>query len=229
MNRDTVLVRLHQQSSGSRPEGQVVRILERGVTTTVGTFVDQKSYGFVVADDKRITNDIFIPKEEKNGAIDGHKVVVEITKYPEGRMSAEGSVIKVLGHKNDPGMDILSIIYKYGIPTEFPDEVLEQANAVPDEIDPADLHGRRDLRNETIVTIDGADAKDLDDAVQVKLLDNGHYLLGVHIADVSHYVKEGSPIDVEASERATSVYLVDRVIPMIPHRLSNGICSLNPK
>ncbi|WP_227937341.1 ribonuclease R [Alkalihalobacillus deserti] len=229
MNGDTVLVRLNQKSSGSRPEGQVIRIIERGTTEVVGLYSDQKSYGFVVADDKRIANDIFIPKENINGAVEGHKVVVKITKYPEGRMSAEGKVIKVLGHKNDPGMDIISIIYKHGIPIEFPDEVIAQANSVPDEIDPADLKDRRDLRHETIVTIDGADAKDLDDAVHVKRLENGNYLLGVSIADVTHYVKEGSPIDQEAADRATSVYLVDRVIPMIPHRLSNGICSLNPK
>ncbi|WP_034750671.1 ribonuclease R [Halalkalibacter wakoensis] len=229
MNGDIVLVRLNQKSSGTRPEGQVIRIVERGTTEVVGTYQDQGSYGFVVADDKRVANDIFIPKDQAEGAVDGHKVVVEITKYPEGRMSAEGKVIKVLGHKNDPGMDILSIIYKHGIPIEFPDEVIEHANSVPDEIDPNDLKDRRDLRNETIVTIDGADAKDLDDAVHVKRLDNGNYLLGVSIADVTHYVKEGSPIDEEAAERATSVYLTDRVIPMIPHRLSNGICSLNPK
>lgn len=229
MNGDTVLVRLHQKSSGSRPEGKVIRILERGTTEVVGTYVDQEKYGFVVADDKRIPNDLFIPKGNDKGAVDGHKVVVKITKYPEGRMSAEGEVVKILGHKNDPGMDILSIIYKHGIQIEFPDEVLAQANAVPDEIDPNDLKNRRDLRDETIVTIDGADAKDLDDAVHVKQLENGNYLLGVHIADVTHYVTEGSPIDEEAADRATSVYLVDRVIPMIPHRLSNGICSLNPK
>ncbi|ARK32010.1 ribonuclease R [Halalkalibacter krulwichiae] len=229
MNGDTVLVRLNQKSSGTRPEGQVIRILERGTSEVVGTYSDQGSYGFVVADDKRIANDIFIPKDNAGGAIDGHKVVVKIIKYPEGRMSAEGQVIKVLGHKNDPGMDILSIIYKHGIPTEFPEEVINHANSVPETIDPDDTKGRRDLRDETIVTIDGADAKDLDDAVHVRRLDNGNYLLGVSIADVSHYVKEGSPIDKEAADRATSVYLVDRVIPMIPHRLSNGICSLNPQ
>ncbi|MDT8858706.1 ribonuclease R [Alkalihalobacillus sp. MEB130] len=229
MNGDTVLVRLNQKSSGTRPEGQVIRIVERGTTEVVGTYQDQGSYGFVVADDKRVANDIFIPQDQAQGAVDGHKVVVKITKYPEGRMSAEGTVIKVLGHKNDPGMDILSIIYKHGIPIEFPDEVIQHANSVPDQIDPADLKDRRDLRDETIVTIDGADAKDLDDAVHVRRLENGNYLLGVSIADVTHYVKEGSPIDLEAADRATSVYLTDRVIPMIPHRLSNGICSLNPK
>lgn len=229
MNGDIVLVRLHPKSSGARPEGQVIRILERGLTQVVGTYSENKYFGFVIADDKRIPNDIFIPKDKNSGAVDGHKVVVRITKYPEGRMSAEGEIITILGHKNDPGVDILSIIHKHGLPQEFPEEVLAQANAVPDEIDPEEIKGRRDLREQTIVTIDGADAKDLDDAVNVERLENGNYKLGVHIADVSYYVKEDSPIDKEALERGTSVYLVDRVIPMIPHRLSNGICSLNPK
>ncbi|TMW72436.1 ribonuclease R [Alteribacter natronophilus] len=229
MNRDTVLVRLHNKSGGSKPEGTIIRIIERGVTEVVGTYVDDKYYGFVVADDKRIPNDIFIPKKKEGGAVDGHKVVVRITKYPEGRMSAEGEVVDILGHKNDPGVDILSIIHKHGLPGEFAEETIDHANKVPDEISEEEIAGRRDLRNETIVTIDGADAKDLDDAVRVEKLDNGNYLLGVYIADVSHYVKEGSPIDQEAYERATSCYLVDRVIPMIPHRLSNGICSLNPQ
>ncbi len=229
MNGDTVLVRLHQHSSGARPEGKVVRILERGVTNVVGTYLDHDSYGMVVADDKRIPNDILIPQGVSKGAVDGHKVIVKLTKYPEGRMSAEGEVVQILGHKNDPGMDILSIIYKHGIPLEFPEEVLEHANSVSEEIDPKDIEGRRDLRDEVIVTIDGADAKDLDDAVHVKQLSNGNHVLGVHIADVTHYVTEGSAIDREAADRATSVYLVDRVIPMIPHRLSNGICSLNPQ
>ncbi|SFE93999.1 ribonuclease R [Alteribacillus iranensis] len=229
MNKDIVLVRVQRKSSGSKPEGVVVRILERGTQKIVGTYVDYRSYGLVEADDKHISNDIFIPQDAENGAVDGHKVVVEITKYPEGRFSAEGKVVNILGHKNDPGVDILSIIHKHGLPGEFPQEVIDQANEIPDTLTEKDLVERRDLREETIVTIDGADAKDLDDAVQVKRLENGNFLLGVHIADVSYYVEEGSPIDQEAFERATSVYLVDRVIPMIPHRLSNGICSLNPK
>ncbi|WP_281249320.1 ribonuclease R [Fictibacillus arsenicus] len=229
MSGDTVLVRLNNTSSGSRPEGTIIRILERGVTEVVGTFQESRRFGFVVADDKRIPNDIFIPADGVNGAVEGHKVVVKITKYPEGRNSAEGEIIHIIGHKNDPGVDIISVIFKHGLPREFPEEALEQAHNTPDEIDPKDIEGRRDLRNETIVTIDGADAKDLDDAVHVIKLPNGHYKLGVHIADVTHYVTEESAIDKEARERGTSVYLVDRVIPMIPHRLSNGICSLNPK
>lgn len=229
MHGDTVLVRVHSESSGARREGTIVRILERGVTEVVGTYTESKYFGFVIPDDKKIVNDIFIPKHAANGAVEGHKVVVRLTSYPQGRMSAEGEVIKILGHKNDPGVDILSIIHKYGLPLQFPDEVIEHANSISDTITEKDLQGRRDLRDQMIVTIDGEDAKDLDDAVTVTKLDNGHYKLGVHIADVSYYVEEGSPIDREAYERGTSVYLVDRVIPMIPHRLSNGICSLNPK
>lgn len=229
MHGDIVLARIDRRPEEGRPEGAVVRIIERGVTTIVGTYVDNKYFGFVIPDDKRIASDIFIPKDAKNGAVDGHKVVVKITKYPEGRMSAEGEIIQILGHKNDPGVDILSIIYKYELPREFPQDVLEQAQNTPDEIKPEELQNRRDLRDQMIVTIDGADAKDLDDAVTVTKLENGNYKLGVHIADVSYYVKEGTPIDREALERGTSIYLVDRVIPMIPHRLSNGICSLNPQ
>lgn len=229
MHGDTVLVRLSSKTSGARQEGTVIRILERGIVEVVGTYTESKNFGFVIPDDKKIANDIFIPKSANNGAVEGHKVVVRLTTYPEGRMSAEGEVVKILGHKNDPGVDILSIIHSHGLPQAFPDDVLQQANETPDTIDEKEIENRRDLRNEVIVTIDGADAKDLDDAVTVKKLENGHYKLGVHIADVSYYVQEGSPIDREAFERGTSVYLVDRVIPMIPHRLSNGICSLNPK
>ncbi|WP_416655404.1 ribonuclease R [Bacillus amyloliquefaciens] len=229
MNGDIVMVRLNSQSSGSRQEGTVIRILERSIDRVVGTYTETKSFGFVIPDDKKITSDIFIPKHAKNGAAEGHKVVVKLTSYPEGRMNAEGEIVEILGHKNDPGIDILSIIHKHGLPGDFPAEAMEQATSTPDTIDEKDIKDRRDLRDQVIVTIDGADAKDLDDAVTVTKLDNGSYKLGVHIADVSHYVTENSPIDKEALERGTSVYLVDRVIPMIPHRLSNGICSLNPK
>ncbi|SFJ42952.1 ribonuclease R [Halobacillus dabanensis] len=230
MNNDKVLVRIEKRKEdGTRPEGTVIRILERATTRVVGTYESSRNFGFVIADDKRIPNDIFIPKGQTNGAIDGHKVIVNITKFPEDRMSAEGEIVEILGHKNDPGIDIISIIYKHGIKMDFPEEALQQAADTPDEINPDEIKNRRDLRDETIVTIDGADAKDLDDAVMVKKLDNGNYKLGVSIADVTYYVEEGSPIDKEARERATSVYLVDRVIPMIPHRLSNGICSLNPQ
>ncbi|MDO8226715.1 ribonuclease R [Bacillus cabrialesii] len=231
MNGDIVMVRLNSQQSenGSRQEGTVIRILERAIQRVVGTYTETRNFGFVIPDDKKITSDIFIPKNGKNGAAEGHKVVVKLTSYPEGRMNAEGEVETILGHKNDPGIDILSVIHKHGLPGEFPADAMEQASSTPDTIDEKDLKDRRDLRDQVIVTIDGADAKDLDDAVTVTKLEDGSYKLGVHIADVSHYVTENSPIDKEALERGTSVYLVDRVIPMIPHRLSNGICSLNPK
>ncbi|MFD1038810.1 ribonuclease R [Virgibacillus byunsanensis] len=230
MNNDKVLVRIEKRNDdGSRPEGIVIRILERAVLQVVGTFEDNRSFGFVIADDKRIPNDIFVPKSMTNGAVSGHKVIAHITKYPEGRKSAEGEIIHILGHKNDPGIDIVSIIHKHGITVDFPDEVLDQAASTPESISETEIQNRRDLRDETIVTIDGADAKDLDDAVTVQKLDNGNYKLGVYIADVTYYVNEDTPIDKEALERGTSVYLVDRVIPMIPHRLSNGICSLNPQ
>lgn len=229
MHGDIVLVRINTEASGARKEGTIVRIIERGVQEIVGTYTESKNFGFVIPDDKKIANDIFIPKEAINGAAEGHKVVVKLTTYPEGRMSAEGEVIQILGHKNDPGVDIISVIHKHGLPQEFPREALDQANNTPDTINESEIQNRRDLRDQVIVTIDGADAKDLDDAVTVTKLENGNYKLGVHIADVTHYVTEGSPIDKEASDRATSIYLVDRVIPMIPHRLSNGICSLNPK
>lgn len=229
MNGDTVLVHVSSSSKGDRREGSITKITERGISKVVGQFQDNKGFGFVLPDDKKISMDIFIAKEDTLGAIDGHKVVVEITGWPEGRKSATGMVTQILGHKNDPGVDILSIIHKHGIETEFLQTVIDQANSVPDQIAESDLEGRRDLRNEIIVTIDGADAKDLDDAVTVTKNADGTYKLGVHIADVSHYVTEGSPMDTEAYDRATSVYLTDRVIPMIPHRLSNGICSLNPQ
>lgn len=229
INGDTVLIRVMKESSGDRREGTVTKIVERGKTTFVGTFQANRGFGFVVPDDKKLNMDIFVAKEDTLGAVDGHKVVVEITEWPDDIKSATGVITKILGHKNDPGVDILSIIYKHDIPPEFPAEVVDAATKVPDEISEEDLVGRRDLRGETIVTIDGADAKDLDDAVTVTKNEDGTYKLGVHIADVSYYVTQDSIIDKEAYERATSVYLTDRVIPMIPHRLSNGICSLNPQ
>ncbi|RUL47220.1 ribonuclease R [Lysinibacillus antri] len=229
LNGDIVLIRVLKESSGDRREGTVIKVIERGKSTFVGTYQANRGFGFVVPDDKKMNMDIFVTKEDSLGAVDGHKVVVEIVNWPDDIKSATGMITKILGHKNDPGVDILSILYKYDIPPDFPQEVVDAAGQVPDEISEKDLVGRRDLRNETIVTIDGADAKDLDDAVTVTKNEDGTYKLGVHIADVSYYVTEGSIIDTEAYERATSVYLTDRVIPMIPHRLSNGICSLNPQ
>lgn len=229
LNGDIVLIRIMKESSGDRREGAVTKIVERSKTTFVGTYQANRGFGFVVTDDKKLNMDIFVAKDDTLGAVDGHKVVVEVTHWPDETKSASGIITKILGHKNDPGVDILSILYKYDIPPEFPDEVVAAASAVPEVISDEDLVGRRDLRNEVIVTIDGADAKDLDDAVTVTKNADGTYKLGVHIADVSYYVTEGSTLDEEAYERATSVYLADRVIPMIPHRLSNGICSLNPQ
>ncbi len=229
INGDIVLIRVLKESFGDRREGTITKVVERGQTSFVGTFQANRGFGFVVLDDKKLPMDIFIAKGDTLGAVDGHKVVVEIATWPEDLKSATGYITKILGHKNDPGVDILSILYKHDIPPEFPEEVVAAAQRVPDEISPADLEGRRDLRHETIVTIDGADAKDLDDAVTVTKNVDGTYKLGVHIADVSYYVTQGSVIDIEAYDRATSVYLTDRVIPMIPHRLSNGICSLNPQ
>ncbi len=229
INGDIVLIRVLKESFGDRREGTVTKVVERGQTSFVGTFQANRGFGFVVLDDKKLPMDIFIAKGDTLGAVDGHKVVVEVATWPEDLKSATGYITKILGHKNDPGVDILSILYKHDIPPEFPDEVIAAAQRVPDEITEADLVGRRDLRHEMIVTIDGADAKDLDDAVTVMKNVDGTYKLGVHIADVSYYVTQGSVIDIEAYDRATSVYLTDRVIPMIPHRLSNGICSLNPQ
>ncbi|TJY39655.1 ribonuclease R [Cohnella pontilimi] len=232
MNGDIVLVRVTTKSdNGQRMEGEIVRIVKRAVTQVVGLFENHESYGFVIPDDKRINKDIFIRQEAFKGAVTGQKVVVNIVKYPEGRSAAEGEIVEILGHKDDPGVDILSIIRKHALPESFPDDVMAEAETAPDSITEEEIvrQGRRDLRGRVIVTIDGEDAKDLDDAVNVERLPNGNYLLGVHIADVSYYVREKSKLDQEAYNRGCSVYLVDRVIPMLPHRLSNGICSLNPQ
>lgn len=229
MNGDIVLVRANAKGGGGRMEGEVIKVVKRAVTQTVGTFENLESYGFLIPDDKRIVRDIFIPKHAFMGAVTGQKVVVRIVNYPTGRAAAEGEVIEILGHKDDPGVDILSIIRKYQLPEAFDEEVMLEAEKAPDTIREEELEGRRDLRHKRIVTIDGEDAKDLDDAVNVERLENGNYLLGVHIADVSYYVRENSALDREAYNRGCSVYLVDRVIPMLPHRLSNGICSLNPQ
>ncbi|WP_209703644.1 ribonuclease R [Cohnella lubricantis] len=231
MNGDIVLGRVTSKSESGKLEGEIVRIVKRAVTQIVGQFENHESYGFVIPDDKRINKDLFIRRENFLGAVSGQKVVASIIHYPEGRSAAEGEIIEILGHKDDPGVDILSIIRKHGLPESFPEEVMAEAEAAPDSISEEEIaaQGRRDLRGKTIVTIDGEDAKDLDDAVNVERLPNGNYLLGVHIADVGYYVREKSQLDQEAYNRGCSVYLVDRVIPMLPHRLSNGICSLNPQ
>ena len=228
MHKDKVLIRITAPSErGKRAEGEVIKILEKAKGNIVGTFELLKGFGFVVCDDRK-TEDIFIPKEKTKGAVTGSKVVVKITKTRENGRSPEGEITEVIGYIDDPGVDILSVIKQFDLPLEFPQEVMEQIENIPLEVLPEETEGREDLRDWVTVTIDGDDSKDFDDAVSLEMTDNGNYRLGVHIADVTHYVTEGSPLDEEALERGTSYYLVDRVIPMLPHKLSNGICSLNP-
>ena len=230
MHNDRVIARIAKGSIGAiKSEGEIIRILRRANEKIVGTFETNKSFGFVVPDDARIYQDIFISKEDFEGAKDGHKVVVQITRWPEGRRNPEGKVIEILGHRSDAGTDILSIIRGHNLPEEFPAEAENQASRIPDEVRYEASSSRKDLRDRKIVTMDGEDAKDLDDAVSLEVLPNNNYFLGVHIADVSQYVFENSPLDNEALKRGTSVYLIDRVIPMLPRKLSNGICSLNPE
>lgn len=230
MNGDRILVQItREDKNGKKREGEVIQVLERANTKIIGVYEDSKNFGFVIAEDTRISQDIFISKKDRNGAKDGDVVVVEITKWPEKRRSPEGVVKEVLGQKGDKGLDILTIIKKYGLPEEFPPKVQAFASGIDEEIPLKEYKRRKDLRDVRMVTIDGEDAKDLDDAVSIERLDNGRYRLGVHIADVSHYVREKNPLDKEALKRGTSVYLIDRVIPMLPKKLSNGICSLNPK
>ncbi|MCK8059736.1 MULTISPECIES: ribonuclease R [unclassified Fusibacter] len=230
MNGDLVYCKITgSESEGKRKEGVIVKIIRHANEQIVGTFDSNETFGFVIPDDKKLSMDIYIPYRGFGGAKKGQKVVVKITKWPEGRRNPEGVVTEVLGFITDKGVDVLSVIKKFQLPEEFPRKVQRSAERVPEEVELEAMEGRRDLRGETIVTIDGADAKDLDDAVHVKKLENGNYVLGVHIADVTHYVNEGSKLDVEALKRGTSVYLIDRVIPMLPRTLSNGICSLNPK
>lgn len=228
LHGDKVIAKLKKGNNKRSAEGKVISIMELGTTEFVGTFFEQGDNSFVEPDDKRLRLSVFIEKKHHFGAVSGHKVLVEIIHYDPVTKKAEGTIKTILGHKNDPGVDILSIIYSHGINIEFSEETMKQANSISDVVLEEDVKKRRDLRNEVIVTIDGEDAKDLDDAVSIEKLPNGTYKLGVHIADVSHYVTEASPLDEDAFERGTSVYLVDRVIPMLPHRLSNGICSLNP-
>lgn len=226
---DVVLVEITSKMTLDRLEGRVLKIIKRQVQRYIGEITfDEKGKGHIKLDDNKIKLNIEIPKDKALNAVDGHKVVVELVKKLNNNLKYEGKVLEIIGHKNDPGVDILSIIYKYNINTVFPDEVKEEVSNINMEVLPEELKGRRDLRDQVIFTIDGDDTKDIDDAISIEKFASGHYKLGVHIADVSYYVKEGSPLDNEAMERGTSVYLVDRVIPMLPHELSNGICSLNP-
>ncbi len=229
---DTVEVQITSTSAengGSRDEGRIVNILVRAVEKVVGTYQDGHTYGFVIPDNLKFTQDIFVLKEHSKGAVSGDKVVVTLTDYGDPRKDRkpEGKVTDIIGNINDPGVDILSIVEGYDIPNAFPEKVMNQAAKCKDQLIENDYMGRLDLRDVTMVTIDGEDAKDLDDAVSLTVGDDGIYHLGVHIADVTNYVQEGSALDREAYKRGTSVYLVDRVIPMLPHKLSNGICSLN--
>lgn len=225
-HQDIVEIALLRKPDGKRQEAKVIRIVEHGIREVVGTFQKNKAFGFVIPDNQKLAQDIFVSKERSKGAVDGHKVVVEITDYGKSGKKPEGKVIEILGHINDPGVDIMSIVKAFDLPVLFPEKVLNQAERVAQDVSEADMAGRVDLRDVQMVTIDGEDAKDLDDAVSLTVED-GMYKLGVHIADVTNYVQEYSALDREALKRGTSVYLVDRVIPMLPHALSNGICSLN--
>lgn len=226
LNADIVQVVLRSGKGGRRREGEVVKILEHAVTELVGTFQKNQNFGFVVPDSNKISRDIFIPIEKSKGAVTGHKVVVKLTNYGGKDKKPEGVVKEIIGHINDPGTDILSIVKGLNIPMVFSDEVLKQVEGIPYEVESEDMAGRMDIRNWQTVTIDGEDAKDLDDAITIRK-EGSKFILGVHIADVTNYVTENSPLDKEALKRGTSVYLVDRVIPMLPQKLSNGICSLN--
>ena len=230
LHGDTVEILLTASPEGKRKEGKIVKIAERGTAKIVGLYqvAKGKHYGFVIPDNQRFLQDIFVPEERAKGAVDGHKVVVELTSYGSDNAKPEGKIVEILGHVNDPGVDIMSIVKSYDLPVEFPEKVMNQAERVPEEVSDADMAGRKDLREWVMVTIDGEDAKDLDDAVSLTRTEDGkNWILGVHIADVANYVQERSALDREALHRGTSVYLADRVIPMLPHRLSNGICSLN--
>lgn len=226
---DIVLVEITSKMNLDRLEGRILKVIKRQVERYIGEInFDSKGKGHITLDDSKIKLNIEVAKEDSLNAVDGHKVVVELLKKLNNNLRYSGKVVEIIGHKNDPGVDILSIVYKYKINTEFPVDVKEEVKTLPMEVRDIDMIGRRDLRNMEIFTIDGDDTKDIDDAISIEKMSNGHYKLGVHIADVSYYVKEESPLDNEAMERGTSVYLVDRVIPMLPHELSNGICSLNP-
>lgn len=226
LDGDIVQIAIRASKTGKRREGEVINVVEHAITEVVGLYQKNRNFGFVIPDNTKVSRDIFIPIEKSKGAVSGHKVVVRITDYGSKNKKPEGVVTEIIGHINDPGTDIMSIIKGLEIPIEFPEEVMKQTERIPDEVDGHDIAGRLDLRDVKMVTIDGEDAKDLDDAISLTR-EGDKYILGVHIADVSHYVTEKSSLDKEAVKRGTSVYLVDRVIPMLPHKLSNGICSLN--
>ena len=216
---DEVEVQITGRPSGRNREGKILRILARGHARVVGLYQrkPKQAYGFVIPDDPRFSKDVFIPEGKEGGAADGHKVVAEFLSYGEDGRNPEGKIVEIIGHVNDPGTDILSIVKGYELPLEFPERVQNQAVRVAKEVSPADMAGRKDLRDWQMVTIDGEDAKDLDDAVSLVMEGENYLPLGVHIADVANYVQENSALDREALRRGTSVYLADRVIPMLPH------------
>lgn len=226
---DIVLVEITTKKNAPRMEGRIVKILKREKESFVGEINFKNDIGYITLDESKVKLQIEVPRNLSMNAVDGHKVVVRLLKRLDNNVKYQGEVVEIIGHKNDPGVDILSIIKKYNIDIEFSDDVKNELKVLPNVVKDSDMKGRRDLRSEVIFTIDGDDTKDIDDAISIKRKSNGNYILGVHIADVSYYVKENSPLDKDAMERGTSVYLVDRVIPMLPHELSNGICSLNPK
>lgn len=227
LHGDTVLLSVESESgNGKRAEGRVLKVVNHANSEIVGFYQKNKNFGFVIPDNQKLAKDVFVPQGKDMGAVNGHKVVVKVTDFGGPGRKPEGVITEILGHVNDPGTDILSIVRAYGLAEEFPDSVMKQVATIPSEIDGKDMQGRLDIRALQTVTIDGEDAKDLDDAITISKKGNV-YTLGVHIADVTNYVTERSPLDEEALNRATSVYLVDRVIPMLPHKLSNGICSLN--
>lgn len=227
LDGDLVQIKITKEGvNDKKSEGKIVKIIKHNLDEVVGVYEAGRGFGFVKCDNKNILDDIYIPKNKNDGAMTGHKVVVKITDFGTEERKPEGEVIEILGHINDPGVDILSIVRAKKIPAEYPEEVMDYVAGIEDKIDESEISNRKDLRDVLMVTIDGLDAKDLDDAVSLEM-DGEDYILGVHIADVSHYVKENSCLDKEAIKRGTSVYLVDRVIPMLPHKLSNGLCSLN--
>ncbi|MEN8904821.1 MAG: ribonuclease R [Clostridiales bacterium] len=230
MHNDKVIARINKSViAGKRAEGEILRILKRANEALVGRFEKSNYFGFVVPDNKKISGDIFIPKDKFMGVKNDQKVIVKITKWPGKRRNPEGVITEILGYEDERGIEVKSVIKQYDIKDEFPQSVIDEVKAISPDISESDFEKRKDLRDLNMVTIDGADAKDLDDAVSLEVLPDETYRLGVHIADVSHYIKENSELDKEAFERGTSVYFVDRVIPMLPKELSNGICSLNPK
>lgn len=227
LNGDEVIVRRYKDSSGDKPEGKVLAIVKRVNTKFVGIFQNKKDFGFVITDESKMAMDIYIPKKKINGAKNGQKVVVKIEKWPEENKKPEGRIVEILGYPDDPHVDVMSVAASLDLPMEFNRAALAEAKSLPQEVSPDEIKGRRDFRELLTFTIDGADSKDFDDAISLEISKNGSYILGIHIADVAHYVEEYGALDEEAFKRGNSVYLLNKVIPMLPFELSNGICSLN--